>query len=213
MVLSAALLGGPRQQLQQQLTAVQDQLTEVQQQRQQQLRGVQQQLIVLQGQLSTVQQQQTEMQDRMLPVPDTPGGSNSTDCPVNWGRIGNSCYLISPDKTTWVEAKQACSAFHPRANPVSIHPDNNHHVFRLLEVNDVRRVWIGLFKLHHRGGSWGWTDGTPLDYTDWYPGEPNNVDQGEHCGALWRRKGYQWLDVPCDCNYSVLCQIYLNRAQ
>ena len=217
MVLSAALLGGPRQQLQQQLTGVQQQLTEVQQQQQQQLTGVQQLLTALQGQLSAVQQQQTEMQDLMLPVPDTPGPASAAPtaegCPVNWVGIDDNCYMMSPGKATWLVAKQACPIFEPRANLASFHSDNKDHVRMLFEASEGRDVWIGLFKLHHSGGSWGWTDGTPLDYIDWYPGEPNNVNEEEHCGVVWHQNNTQWFDDTCSDLYNFLCQINLKWPQ
>ena len=255
LVLSAALLGGPQQQLRgvrqqltevqqltalqqltgvqqqltgvlqqltgvlQQLTGVQQQLTGVQQQLtalqqltgvQQQLTGVQQQLTALQRQLSAVQQQQTALQNLMLPVPETPSAT-AEECPVSWVGIDNSCYLLSPDKASWLEAKQACSAFDPRANLVSIHPDNKDHLLRLLrEARDGREsVWIGLFRLHHNGGSWGWADGTPLDHTGWSLGEPNNHGEREHCGALWQGQGDEWFDHQCSEHFGFLCQIYL----
>jgi len=42
-----------------------------------------------------------------------------------------------------------------------------------------RDLWIGL----HRkvaGGPFFWPDDEPMDYTDWYPGEPNNVGGNEN---------------------------------
>ena len=221
MVLSAALLGGPRQQLQQRLTAVQHQLMEVQQQQQQLVTGVQQQLAALQGQLSAVQQQQAAMQDLMLPVPETPGPASAAPtaegCPVNWVGIDNNCYLLSLENTTWLEAKQACSVFDPRADLASIHPDSQGHVLRLLRrAASGRGIWVGLLRLHHRGGRWAWTDGTPVGYIRWGPGTPDDPRQGEqeHCAALWTvhtyQVGYLYADHQCSDQFGFLCQIRLN---
>jgi hypothetical protein len=33
---------------------------------------------------------------------------------------------------------------------------------------------------------WGWTDGTDLDYTNWFEGEPNNGGGTENYGEIWR---------------------------
>ena len=64
-------------------------------------------------------------------------------------------------------------------------------------------------------GVWVWQDGSrmslPTDtWHDWYPGQPDNVDQREHCAILtnlkfWILQGYRierylWLDYSCDVN-------------
>ncbi len=38
-------------------------------------------------------------------------------------------------------------------------------------------------------GTWVWTDGSAWDYSDWGPGEPNNVN-GENCLAIGEIEGY-----------------------
>lgn len=45
--------------------------------------------------------------------------------------------------------------------------------------NDVvNMMWIGLVRI---GGNFVWTDATPLDYTNWHAGEPNNYHGDENC--------------------------------
>uniref|UniRef100_A0A914PIG3 C-type lectin domain-containing protein n=1 Tax=Panagrolaimus davidi TaxID=227884 RepID=A0A914PIG3_9BILA len=50
--------------------------------------------------------------------------------------------------------------------------------------------WIGLTNMMP-GGNWTWTDGTPLDFTDWDNGEPENIT-GNNCagqsinGGIWK---------------------------
>jgi len=44
-------------------------------------------------------------------------------------------------------------------------------------LGTYERVWIGLSqspKGAEPSGGWGWDDGTPLGYTNWYPGQPDN---------------------------------------
>ncbi len=51
-------------------------------------------------------------------------------------------------------------------------------------------AWIGLRQDHldpnyvEPGGGWGWIDGTPLSYTHWGLGEPNDTFAEDHCGHL-----------------------------
>ena len=191
-------------QVQQQQMQVQQQQTEVQQQQmevQQQLTGVQQQLTALQEQLSAVQQQQTALQHQL------------PRCPDRWSYHNNSCYLRPQfGRYTWREANQACPAFDPRARLVSIHLDNKDHVHRLLAEERIREgvVWIGLFR-RDDGSSWAWADGTPVDYTNWRDGEPNNNDEEEeeNCVSTYLPDRGEWNDRPCSGRFAFLCQIIL----
>ncbi|CAC5387505.1 unnamed protein product [Mytilus coruscus] len=46
-------------------------------------------------------------------------------------------------------------------------------------------------------GSWVWSeDDSDLDYTDWYPAEPNNSGGDEDCLELSGSHNWQWNDAP-----------------
>merc|ERR1712190_346451 len=72
--------------------------------------------------------------------------------------------------------------------------------------------WIGLSDRENEG-QWEWSDMSPVDYTNWYPGEPNDHKHdhnGEDCGMLYaselRTGGTgKWNDVPCSRTYRPLC--------
>ncbi|XP_019613644.1 PREDICTED: adhesion G protein-coupled receptor L3-like [Branchiostoma belcheri] len=63
-------------------------------------------------------------------------------------------------------------------------------------------LWIGLNDIKTEG-NFVWEDGTPLgNLNRWLPGQPNNVDNMQHCGVLTRENntgGYpnQWRDDDC----------------
>ncbi|VDO61708.1 unnamed protein product, partial [Haemonchus placei] len=43
-------------------------------------------------------------------------------------------------------------------------------------------AWIGLRQKNWpKDKKWTWTDGTPVDYLNWAPGEPNDYENSEHC--------------------------------
>ncbi|XP_060100508.1 lithostathine-like [Heteronotia binoei] len=77
-------------------------------------------------------------------------------------------------------------------------------------VNQERtHVWIGL---HRRQNSdltrgWRWTNGAYFGYTNWLPGEPNNLGGSELCVHIITESGYKgWNDTPCSYERPFLCK-------
>jgi hypothetical protein len=78
-------------------------------------------------------------------------------------------------------------------------------------------TWIGLTD-RVTEGTFVWDDGTPLAFTNWHAGEPNNGGSGatyqEDCVIIaGERVGKQWDDRPCDASevptsgsFAYLCQ-------
>ena len=187
------------------LAALQDQQTEAQGQLtalQGKLTAVQEQLTTVREQQDTAQEQLTTVQLRLPPSPPSAG-----DCPAHWTRHSDSCYLISAVRATWLEAQQACAAFDRRARLVSIHASNKDHISGLLAAVGYLNVWIGLSRVPRHG--WGWSDGTPVDYTDWLPGQPNSRDGTENCVYLYTGYDNQWTDFKCSARTAFMCQIRL----
>ena len=52
-------------------------------------------------------------------------------------------------------------------------------------------------------GVWVNEDGTPMAYTNWKRGEPNNWGGREDCIYV---RGGQWQDVPCTGSYPFICK-------
>ena len=58
--------------------------------------------------------------------------------------------------------------------------------------------WFGMTDLEAFGyteGTWGWINDKPVVYTNWFPGEPNNNENGDDCGELYASG--QWNDANC----------------
>ena len=66
--------------------------------------------------------------------------------------------------------------------------------------------WIGLDDMATEG-SFAWLDGTPVDYTTWAGGEPNNAGDTEDCGHLASWAGGLWNDIPCDQTLAYVCEL------
>ncbi|WKY03848.1 hypothetical protein Q1695_005085 [Nippostrongylus brasiliensis] len=69
-------------------------------------------------------------------------------------------------------------------------------------------TWIGLQQANYpQDTKWTWTDGTPVDYMKWAPGQPDNAKGLEHCGQTHsdyigkdpaKDTSYQkWNDIAC----------------
>jgi hypothetical protein len=108
------------------------------------------------------------------------------------------CLVMFTTPATYVDAKAACAAM------------NAHLAYLKDATTDAAaeafvgsaNTFIGLTDLATEG-SFVWDDGTPLGYSNWHTGEPNNGGSGatyqEDCAIIaGARVGAQWDDRPCD---------------
>ncbi|PIK60676.1 putative macrophage mannose receptor 1 [Apostichopus japonicus] len=56
--------------------------------------------------------------------------------------------------------------------------------YNALFPGDNGGYWFGLTDQNDEG-NWYWTDGTPLTYTNWHIGEPNDYDSIEECAVMF----------------------------
>lgn len=75
-------------------------------------------------------------------------------------------------------------------------PHFNDFIYGVLRVIDT---WIGARFLD---GEWKYSDGSPLGFANWAPGEPYNVRSQEDCVKL----GQLWHDVQCDLRHGFICR-------
>nr|XP_034345452.1 low affinity immunoglobulin epsilon Fc receptor isoform X6 [Arvicanthis niloticus] len=117
-------------------------------------------------------------------------GTACNICPKNWLHFQQKCYYFGRGSKQWLQARFACSNLEGRL--VSIHSQTEQD-FLTQHINK-RDSWIGLQDLNMEG-EFLWTDGSPMSYSNWNPGEPNNGGQGEDC-VMMRGSG-QWNDAFC----------------
>ncbi len=78
----------------------------------------------------------------------------------------------------------------------------------LMNEFGIANAWIGLNDRASEG-RFVWLDGTPLSYTDWDTGQPDNAPNtdpnGEDCAVMARDRGFKWADFRCGLAFSALC--------
>ena len=65
-------------------------------------------------------------------------------------------------------------------------------------------VWIG-YEDQAMEGTFEWTDGSPIGYTNWRPNEPNDLNGSKDCTEI--RMNVAWNNNSCDEEFRFICEI------
>ena len=83
-------------------------------------------------------------------------------------------------------------------------------------LRDDSQYWIGLSDLATEGKFVWQHSFSPLrEYTNWFPGEPNNINN-EDCVSLWPHRpqgGWGWNDERCYTYRHALCKSYIGISR
>uniref|UniRef100_A0A914DMH0 C-type lectin domain-containing protein n=1 Tax=Acrobeloides nanus TaxID=290746 RepID=A0A914DMH0_9BILA len=85
----------------------------------------------------------------------------------------NSCYQYNRKSDTFDDVYENCDQL------LSIHSQEESDILlNYITASGLSSyscsVWVGVMD-PYKNGSWQWADGSPLNYTNWAPGEPRNV--------------------------------------
>jgi hypothetical protein len=135
--------------------------------------------------------------------------------------------------SSWAESDlicktQAAGSVHEEGHLMSIHNSlqntkikqsrnsflNKSHNYRYTSVIDASTnehapwspYWIGL-RQHSLNSEFEWANFSPVDYVNWYPGEPNNAGDGEDCGQFTAWDSH-WNDDDCNKGFQFVCEVY-----
>ena len=112
----------------------------------------------------------------------------------------------SPIQKTWHEARSQCLSLGGDLSSVRDQLENE-RIVALLDENGID--WQALIGGNDERieGQFGWSDGKPFLFSNWYPGEPNNDYGNEDCINMYmsRFKG-TWNDKPCDYKLPFICK-------
>ncbi|KAG2466118.1 MRC1 protein, partial [Polypterus senegalus] len=138
---------------------------------------------------------------------DIPPPPPSKDCPSGYISWKKNCYLLVEDidkRTTWLEAQKACEK--QKANLASVDHSYEQAFLAGAVLQGRTDAWIGLSR--EGNGSYRWTDGWPVFYTHWGPGEPTNL-AGEGCVTMHSAPLFHgtWNDTSCNAKHAYICKI------
>ncbi|XP_014835682.1 PREDICTED: ladderlectin-like, partial [Poecilia mexicana] len=102
-------------------------------------------------------------------------------CPPGWTKINGRCFRYVAIPMTWANAEKNCLSM--GANLASVH---NAYEYRRVQALiraatcSCREAWLGGSDAQQER-TWLWSDGSPMRYTNWCRGEPNNYKGSQHC--------------------------------
>merc|ERR1711962_27673 len=105
-------------------------------------------------------------------------------CAKGWERLGDKCFFISGKKdqiSSFDEGEARCKSLYPTAHLASIQSKAEQDW--IVETVEMQFLYIGATD-QKTEGVWHWVDGTPWDYTNWAPNQPDN-SMNEGCGMIW----------------------------
>ncbi|KAL4240561.1 mannose binding [Mactra antiquata] len=139
-------------------------------------------------------------------------------CRNSWISFEGMCYSFNNTRMNWFHASHACKASDAWLVDVQNKAESDFlksTINRLHAHENPQQVgyWTGGNDLDFEGQwVWEYPAQTSMTFTDWYPGEPNNIwydKRAEDCVVLWGHAnyGYQWNDQPCDIEDYFVCKM------
>ncbi|XP_062868150.1 macrophage mannose receptor 1 [Trichomycterus rosablanca] len=135
-----------------------------------------------------------------------PPPPTSSPCPSGYTTWYKNCYKLVESPKPWEEAQAACVK--EGGNLASVDMSYEQAFITGVVQQGKTEAWIGL-RRKGDSGSYQWSDGWPIFYTHWGPGEPSNhADEG--CVSMHGRSHFiqgTWNDTDCKVAKPYICKI------
>ncbi|MBG0789922.1 MAG: hypothetical protein H0S80_05415 [Desulfovibrionaceae bacterium] len=106
--------------------------------------------------------------------------NNATAAPTTYyNDVTGNYYAFSSGLTTWQAAEDQAVALGGHLVAIGS-ADEQSYIEKLIAsvLSPTAKVWIG-FTDQETEGTWVWSNGEDVNYTNWHSGEPNNLHSGE----------------------------------
>ncbi|XP_056147018.1 macrophage mannose receptor 1 [Lampris incognitus] len=130
------------------------------------------------------------------PAPPSPVPAPECGANPGWRKNNNICYYYNDtDIVDFHTALKRC--YEEKSILVSIlNKEEQAYVNSMVGTGKIDAAWIGMRMVGLTGGEYIWVDFSPVTYTHWGPGEPNNANGEEQCVQMNRHQG-GWNDANC----------------
>lgn len=116
----------------------------------------------------------------------------------------NNHYYKLTEPMSWMDAEAQAEEWGAHLATVN---DAGENAWLASTFEYLNSFWIGFNDIDEEG-TWVWTNGEPVAYTNWAEGEPNNFcgipdcwGAPENAAAMFQHLGFQWNDIPENSNY------------
>ena len=106
------------------------------------------------------------------------------------GELNGNYYYCSLEPASWGDASDICAQNGGYLACIGSQEENEF----LASILAIQSAWIGLSDAANEG-EYVWSCGEPFNYTNWYPGQPNNFNASQDCIEMMNNG--QWNDQYC----------------
>ncbi|XP_005950263.1 ladderlectin-like [Simochromis diagramma] len=129
----------------------------------------------------------------------------SPSCPCGWTEYYNQCFIYVAKPMSWAQAEINCQSMN--ANLASTQSLEEYQMIQRLISDTTQQdghAWIGASDAI-KEKFWFWSDGTPLKYTNWCTGQPDNFQGNQNCAYVNFSDKKCWDDGGCESFIPSVC--------